>query len=376
MTQQTDTLIVGGGVIGCALAYELAKAGVKTIVIDKDALGSQSTRAGAGMLGAQVEMDAPGPLYDLGIRSRALFAGWREELLDLSGIDIELQTAGICRVAVDEADRLALLERAKWQQAAGQRAEWLEEDQFRKEVGGQLQSQYGALYLPDDHQVRNPQLLHALVHSAMHYGADFREATAMTGFLMANGAVQGVMTLNGPIRADRVVIASGAWTGLLTDSLSLNIPVFPVKGQAFFLDTFAAPNPYTIFTHGCYILPKRNGQIYVGATEEHAGFDRRPNLGSLAKLSSQAVALMPSLGSLPFAQTIAGLRPGSPDGLPFLGPVPGIGGLYIASGHFRNGVLLAPITAQVMTDVLTGRETSVHLEPFAAGRMLQSAAAT
>lgn len=364
-----ETLIIGGGVIGCVIAYELAKAGQKALVIEKETLGSQSTRAGAGMLGAQVEMHNPGPLFELGLASRALFPALRDELLDISSVDIELQTPGIFRVAVDERDRAELKARMEWQQAHGQRAIWYEDVELRQVLGDTVSTAYGALYLPDDHQVRNMQLLLGLVTSAKKLGAQFLEETAMTGFVVENGAVVGVMTLNGVIRADRVVLAAGAWTGLLADQLSLDVPIYPVKGQSFLIDAYAPPTPYTIFTHGCYILPKRNGQIYVGATEEATGFDRRANLGSLAHLSGRAVELMPRLGGLPFAEPIAGLRPGTRDGLPFLGSVPGVEGLYLASGHFRNGVLLAPITGKLIAELLTGKETSLDMEPFSIKRV-------
>ncbi|TCP55360.1 glycine oxidase [Tumebacillus sp. BK434] len=368
-THETDTLIVGGGVIGCAIAYELAKAGVDVILLEKETLGSQSTRAGAGMLGAQVEMTEPGPMYELGVKSRALFPKLREELLEISGIDMELHTPGIFRVAVDEQDRTALLERQRWQTASGQRAVWFEDEDLRSEMGDLVAPRFGALYLPDDHQVRNPQLLLAMAASAKRLGVRMFEHTPMIGFLQENGAVTGVKTVDGVIRAERVIVAAGAWSGLLARQLGLELPVFPVKGQSFLLDSYAPPTPFTIYTHGCYILPKKNGQVYVGATEEQqAGFDRRPNLRSLASLSSQAVGLLPSLGDLPFSTPLAGLRPGSLDGLPYLGHVPGIEGLYIASGHFRNGVLLSAITGHVMAELLTGKPTSVDLEPFAVGR--------
>lgn len=368
---KTDTLIIGGGVIGCAIAYELAKAGQKPLVIEKDTLGSQATCAGAGMLGAQVEMHSPGPMFELGLASRALFPQWQQELSEISGIDIELQTPGIFRVAVDEADRRSLLERQKWQQEHGQRAIWMEDDELRRELGDLVSPTFGALYLPDDHQVRNPQLLLALSASAKRLGANFLENTAMIGFLTENGAVVGVKTINGSIYADRVIVAAGAWSGLLASQLGLEVPIFPVKGQSFFLDTYAPPSPYTIFTHGCYILPKRNGQIYVGATEEESGFDRRPNLGSLASLSSRATTLMPTLGALSFSRPISGLRPGSQDGLPFLGAVPNVQGLYLASGHFRNGVLLSAITSKVMSDLIMTGKPSLDLTPFSVIRMFK-----
>ncbi|ASS76148.1 glycine oxidase ThiO [Tumebacillus algifaecis] len=370
---QTDTLIVGGGVIGCAIAYELAKAGVQVTVLEKDTLGSQSTRAGAGMLGAQVEMTKPDPMFDLSIQSRALFPKLREELLELSGIDMELHTSGIFRIAVDEADRAALLDRQSWQTEAGQRAVWFEDEELRGELGDILSPTYGALYLPDDHQVRNPQLLLALAASSKRLGARFLEHSAMVCFLQDNGAIVGVKTVDSEIRADRVILAAGAWSGLIANQLGLELPVFPVKGQSFLLDSYSPPTPFTIYTHGCYILPKRNGQVYVGATEEtRSGFDRRPNLRSLATLSSQAVQLLPSLGDLPFSTPLAGLRPGSLDGLPFLGSVPGIAGLYVATGHFRNGVLLSAITGRLIAELLTGKTPSVDLEPFSLSRLQHS----
>jgi glycine oxidase len=361
-------LIIGGGVIGTAIAFELAKRGDKPLLIEKDTLGSQATCAGAGMLGAQVEMHQPGPMFELGITSRALFADLQRELIEISGIDIELQTPGIFRVAVDEEDRRDLLERQSWQQAHGQRAIWMEDEEMRRELGDLVSTTYGALYLPDDHQVRNPQLMIAYAQSAKKLGARFLEHTAMTGFLMKNGKVVGVKTVNGEIHADRVILAAGAWSGLLANQLGLDVPIFPVKGQSFFLDAYAPPTPYTVFTHGCYILPKRNGQIYVGATEEEAGFDRRPNLGPLAWLASRSSELMPTLSQLPFDKPIAGLRPGSRDGLPFLGAVPGIEGLFVASGHFRNGVLLSAITGKVMAELLTTGTPSLDLTPFSVAR--------
>lgn len=366
--QHTDTLIVGGGVIGVAIAYELAKAGLKPLVVEKNTLGSQSTGAGAGMLGAQVEMRQPGPLYDLGLASRALFPQWREELLEVGNIDIELQTSGIFRLATSEEDRQALLDRHRWQNDLGQRAVWFEDEELRKELGDITGPTYGALYLPDDHQVRNTQLLLGLAASAKRLGARFLEQTAVVSFLTEGDTVTGVQTLDGTIHADRTILAAGAWSGLLARQLDIDLPIFPVKGQAFLLDTYAPPTPFTLFTHGCYILPKRNGQIYVGATEEPAGFDRRPNLSALATLSNIAVKLMPTLGQMPFSHPLAGLRPGTADGIPFLGPVPGLKNLFLASGHFRNGVLMAPITARLTKELVLNQTPTFDPAPFSLTR--------
>lgn len=369
---QTDVLIIGGGVIGSVIAYELAKAGLAPLVLEKNTLGSQSTRAGAGMLGAQVEMHQPGPMFELGLKSRALFPHLRDELLELSGIDIELLKSGIFRLAVDEEDREHLLQRQAWQTAQGQQAIWYEDAELRRELGDAVSTTYGALYLPDDHQVRNSQVMLALTASAKRLGAQFVEQTAVIGFLIANGRVAGVKTLQGDVRANRVVLAGGAWSGLLAAHLEVHLPIFPVKGQAFLVEAYAPPTPYTIFTHGCYLLPKCNGTIYVGATEEDAGYDSRPTLGSLAQLATRAVELMPVLRDLPFSAPLAGLRPSSADGLPFLGNVPGLDGLYVAAGHFRNGVLLSAITGQLMRELLTGQTPSVDLTPFSVERTMKT----
>ena len=319
------------------------------------------------MLGAQVEMHNPA-IVELGIKSRALFADLRDELLELCNIDIELLTEGIFRVAVDETDRQLLLQRREWQTQLGQQAIWCEDHEVRKRWD-LVNTTHGALYLPNDHQVRNSQMLLGLTASPQ-LGAQLLEQMAVIGFLSENGQIVGVKTIQGEIRANQVVLATGAWTGLIAEHLEFELPVFPVKGQAFLLNTYAPATPYTVFTHGCYILPKNNGTVYVGATEENVGFDHHPK----SRLARQTLhtSRLPDAIAWRTAHFRAACRvtSGLRRCMPFLGPVPGIEGLYVAAGHFRNGILLSAITGQVMSDVLNGKTPSVDLTPFAVGRGL------
>lgn len=367
-----DVCIVGGGVIGCSIAYFAAKKGLRPLVLEKHTLGSQSTQAGAGMLGAQVEMEEPDALFRLGIASRALYKELREELKDRSGLDIELQTAGILRLAVSEADRQTLLARRDWQNSNGQRTQWLEDDELYKDFGDLFGPTFGALYLPDDHQIRNLALLNALVAAASAMGAEFREHTEVTGFLRQGDRILGVETNSGRFKAGHVVLAAGAWSGLLGKSAGLELPIFPIKGQAVLAETRIPVTPLTVFTHGTYMVPKLTGHIYIGATMENAGFDKTPTLQGISRLVSDAVRIMPPLGKLGWSAHLVGLRPGSRDGFPFLGELPGAEGLLVASGHSRNGVLLAPVTGLAMAELLAGETPSVDLSPFSPARLLQA----
>lgn len=371
MQNTYDVCVVGGGVIGCSIAYYLAKKGLRPLVVEKNTLGSQSTQAGAGMLGAQVEMEKPDPLFSLGIQSRALYKSLQAELKDISGVDIELQTSGILRLAVSEEDRNSLLDRMSWQSAHGQKSDWLEDEDLRRDFGDLLGPTYGALFLPDDHQVRNIALLTALVSAATLLGAAFLENTETIRFVQKGSRVLGVETNNGRFEADSVILAAGAWSGLLAQTAGFELPVFPVKGQAVLAQTHAPLTPFTVFTHGTYMVPKLVGHLYIGATTENIGFDTAPTLQGISRLLTDAARIMPPLKRLGFQASLVGLRPGSADGLPFLGEVPGFDGLYVASGHLRNGVLLAPITGQIMSELVTGHKPDINMEPFRVSRFTQ-----
>jgi glycine oxidase len=368
MSIRTDIIIVGGGVIGTAIAYFLAKEGVKPLVIDRGKTG-QASRAAGGMLGAQVEMHEPGPLFELALQSRSMFPQLQEELYEIAKVDIELNRTGMLRVAVSEEDREELIKRIPWQKQAGCRADWLEEEDLRRTCGDILSPTYGALYLPDDGQVRSPRLLQALTQAAALLGSRFIEETEVIGFVREGDRICGVRTLQEVYPADQIVIAAGAWSGYLLSLLGIDLPVQPQKGQSLFVEAVPPVTPYTLYTHGTYIIPKANGQTYVGATAETVGFDPRPTLQNMERLTTSANRLVPALARSIFAGTITGFRPASHDGLPYIGRIPQVEGLYVATGHWRNGILLSAVTGRLMSELLLSRPLSRSLAPFAPERL-------
>ncbi|UOF90431.1 glycine oxidase ThiO [Fodinisporobacter ferrooxydans] len=370
--KQTDVIVIGGGIIGCSIAFHLQQAGKRCIVFEQGQIGNQASKAGAGMLGAQVEMANPGPIYDLGIQSRGMFPELSGILYEISGVDIEYQKQGILRLATSEDEVKTLQNRKQWQEASGQTAEWLTPAELQAMTSGAVFSAYGALYLPNDHQVRNPPLVRAFASSAKKLGASFYEHTEVTGFLYEQDRIIGVATQDQTWYAEYIVIAGGAFSSVLGRKLELDIPVFPVKGQAI-LANGTMPVPYTVFTHGCYLVPKLTDQVYIGATEQPNQKDLTPSLGSIAKLSNRAAELVPVAESFSYGKSIIGLRPGSVDSLPILGEATQYKGLFLATGHFRNGVLLSPITGKIITDLITKGISDVDITPFLLERFQEKA---
>lgn len=371
--QTQDVIIIGGGVIGCSIAYHLAKKGADVVVLERDHIGAHASSAAAGMLGAQVEMAFPGPMIELCLRSRAMFPELGRDLYQWSGLDIELNTAGLLRVAWDRTEAEQLRDRARWQRELGGRAEWWETRSVREdepEVGTGIS---GALFLPDDAQVSAPRLTLAFARAAQALGARLMEGCEVTGFLTEGDRVTGVETANGVFRAGTVVLAAGAWSGVMARRLGLHLPVFPVKGESLALRPNRQLLQKTLFAHGCYLVPKADGRIVVGATEREHDFSAGVSLGAIHQLAEEAVRLIPSLAQADLFTYWSSVRPGSGDGLPLMGPLAAVRGLYVASGHFRNGILLSPITGALMAELIAGRAVP-ELAPFSPNRLLESAA--
>ncbi|BCJ86424.1 glycine oxidase ThiO [Effusibacillus dendaii] len=368
MRKTFDVCIIGGGIIGTAIAYYTARKGLRPLILERSTFGSQSTQAAGGMLGAQVETNTPDPLFQFAVQSRAMFQDLQAELKELSGYDIELQTAGMIRLAVSEEDRASLLAKQEWQTQFGQRAEWMEDADIRKMAGDLFGATYGGLFLPDDLQVRSMAMLQALLAGARKLGAEVQEHTEVINFLQEGGRVIGVETGNGPFYADQTVLAAGAWSGLISRRIGLDLPVFPVKGQSILAKASSPITPFTVFTHGTYFVPKISGHLYIGATMEQVGFDKTHTLQGINRILTDATRILPSIKQLGIHSTLVGLRPGSADGLPYIGSIEGIEGLHVASGHLRNGILLAPLTGLVVSELLTGQPVSVDLTPFSISR--------
>lgn len=372
-----DVLIVGGGVIGCAAAYTLAREGLSVVLLEEAELAGQASGAAAGMLAPVGEALGPpehrpsDAFLRLGLASLELFPALCERVRELSGIDPEFEPSGILRLVLGEQAAVGLREQRAALASAGIAVEWVAADDLSRIQPGLAADVCGAIWSPGEAHVRSPLLSRALAGAAASLGADVRTGVAVRGLIRGRGRdghrVSGVVTTEGELSAGAVVVCTGARAGSLSDWLdgAWRIPVEPVRGQICALEAPHPPLASIVWGPGAYLVPKRDGSVVVGATEEHVGFDRRVTAGGMQQLTAAACALVPGLVDAGFLRGWAGLRPGSPDGLPAVGPVPGFDGLWVAAGHYRNGVLLAPLTARVLLDGITGKTSpdAVALSP-------------
>lgn len=367
-------IIIGGGVIGCSAAYELAKAGFACTLLDKGALNQEASTAAAGMLGAQVETHGPGPFYELCIQSQQLYKAWIDELELYSAVTAQYIGEGILRAALTEEDELELRSRLPWIQ----NAEWLTASDMLKLEPELSHAVRGGLHFYADHQVHPVWLAKALGAAIVKQGCQIREWTPVFRLLTeaGTGRVCGVQTSEGALHADIVVLASGAWSPALTEPLGIQLPMFPVKGQCLSVKTAAPLIRSTVFTHGCYIVPKMDGSYIIGATQVEVGFDKHVTVSAIGELHSRAATLLPRMNEAEFIHTWAGFRPGTRDGLPFLGASDETPGLIFATGHYRNGILLAPVTGKIVAQIATGEPTLVDLKAYSPMRASAAAAAS
>ncbi len=330
-------VVVGGGVIGCAIAYSLARRRVRVILCERGRIGGAASYGAGGMLAPQVEAHGPGPLLDLGLQARALFG----ELQQALPFPFDLDFSGILRVAADPDGAERLRARAAWQQAAGLTARLLDAVEVREMCPAAAEVTAG-LWVPDG-QVSSLRLTLALAAGATRHGAELREGVTVRGSVA--GALE---TSAGPVRCGTVIMAAGAWTGGLT-----GLPVGPLKGQRLLLREAGAPMGCILWGDGAYLVPKPGGGVLVGATEEpEAGFDPRVTVGAVARLSQAAIRLVPGLAGAELVETWAGFRPAAPDRLPVLGPLPNRPDVWVASGHYRNGILLSALTGELIAGTL------------------------
>jgi len=353
MTRVPDAVVVGGGVIGAAVAFSLARAGLAVSLLERAGLAGQASSAAAGMLAPFSEGHGAGPLRRAGLASLALFPALVAELRDASGIDPELVRSGCLRVPADDAEADAL----RGREDAAHDVAWLDAGDLARLAPGLAPAlrERGALFCAREAHVRSPLLTQAFAGAAAARGARIETGVAARGLLRDGARVCGVATSAGERPAGLVVLCPGsfaaecaAWIGP-----GARLPVEPVRGQIVALE---APGPRSIvWGRDAYLVPKRDGSLVVGATVERVGFDSRTTAGGVAALLAAARALLPALEEARFLGASAGLRPDTPDHLPLVGPWPGVPGLVVATGHYRNGVLLAPLTGQLVADGALGK---------------------
>lgn len=371
MTDAYDAIVVGGGVIGGAIAYNLAKRGGKVLLLEKDRLASKASGAAAGMLGAQAEMDGEGSLFQLARKSRAMFTQLAGEIKETSGIDIELINKGMLKVALNEQQQQEYKRVIAIQRQSGEQADWMTGEEVRRKEPVLSDAITGAMHLEKDGQVEATQLTLGFLKSAAARGVVIKEFVEVYYFQLSKGKVSGVVTNEGNFISENVIVAGGAWSKKLLSKTGLQLDTYPVKGECFSVVTHSQMLTTTVFSHGCYLVPKKGGRIIVGATVKPRTFCKKVTVEGISILMEQAKKLMPSIVEAEWERAWAGIRPQTGDGLPYLGEHPAYKGLFIATGHFRNGILLSPITGEVIADLVEGKPTSLNLEPFRVDRLVR-----
>ncbi len=363
-----DVIVVGGGVIGCAIACYLVREGLRVEVVERGELGGEASGAAAGMLAPLSEVEDVGPFQQLCLESLRMFPSLVAELREETGIDVEYLPSGILRVALNGAEEHSLRRICETTDCLP--LQWLSPDAVHCLEPGLSAAIKGAAFSPDEHQVNADRLTQAFARAAGKNGASFRRHLAVTRLLTENGRVVGVRTAEADFVAGHVVLAAGPWTRRLAASLGVDLPVFPVRGQMMALPSKPALR-HIIWGSDGYLVPKANGLVFVGATVEKAGFRRRTTAAGLRSLSKMASMLAPRASAFAPVDSWAGLRPGSADGLPLLGPLPGWEGVSVATGHHRNGILLSPITGHLVARSLIDASPNEALAPFSSARFLR-----
>jgi glycine oxidase len=366
--------VVGGGIIGCATAWELARAGCAVTLFERATPGAEASGAAAGILAPL--SDSPDSAY-----ARLALASWRlyptvvEELRELTGIDVEYVTRGTIYPLFSAEDVRRAEARAGERVVPEYGIEAWDTADVRNHEPSLSSRVRGAMFVRGDHWVNNQRLVVAYAQAAVAAGVALHAGTAVSRVPVEAGRARGVMAEGELWEADAVVVAAGAWTGELVASFGQRLPIEPKRGQMLALGHVPPVLSHCVHGDGVYLVPRPSGELLVGATVERVGFQRAVTAGGIADLLSAAIDLCPALTGLPIARTWSGFRPWLPDSLPVLGPWPGVDGLWVATGHYRNGILLAPITARLMTAWLTSGAPGVDVDDFLAARLVRTARA-
>ena len=360
-----DVLIIGGGVIGLTTGYFLARAGARVQILDQNDFGRESSWAGAGIVQVGKPKRLSSPMVQLRAESAALFASLSDELRQQTGIDNGFVRCGGLDCGRTEEQLLQRTRAGRDEEAACEVLDARQLSELEPAMSARLP---GAVYFPDMAQVRNPRHMKALVAACVRLGVTMTPGAPVYSLQRQGSVIREARCQQGNLSAGKFLIAAGAWSGLLMDLIECPCPIRPVRGQIALLKVASPLFSRVINSGSRYLVPRPDGRILVGSTEEEAGFDKRTTAAAIQGLLELARDLVPSLSDSHLERCWAGLRPGTPDRRPYLGPVPGWDNLFVASGHFRSGIQLSPGTAKVITEALLGQVPSVPLDAFRLGR--------
>ena len=346
MSSTYDAVIIGGGVIGCSIAYQLSRRKKKVLLLEKERVGEKASSAAAGMLGAQMEFEVGHPLYPLAKTSREMFRSLSQELYEVSGIDIELIEKGIYELAFTEEETFQLQRRGEKDFFYGEKISWLSSVELQEREPALSTSARGALYFPNDGQVSPIKLTNAYLEAAKTFDAEVKEHTEVTRLVQNGNRITGVQTKSETILAEHVILAGGVWSSELDPALQM----VPVKGECVSFITDKPLLTGTVKYKGCYLVPKRHNRIVIGATSIPDTFDEKVTFTGMFELMERAKQIVPSLQEAIFERAWTGIRPQTKSGRPYIGPHPVVEGMFLAAGHYRNGILLSPLTGKMIAD--------------------------
>lgn len=389
-----DVVVVGGGIIGCAVAYYATMRGLRVTLVDRPKRGRATSASAGGLwpIGESVGLGCgvifhrthaasnaapaldkhparlPRCFFEFSLRSNAMFPELAQALRNTCGKDVEWERTSLYFLMFDDADEAFARTVQESCRGVVETTEWLTAEALAAAEPAVTREVRGALAFHGDDQLNPYRLADALRDAARVRGATVVSHTEVTGIDVQSGRVAGVSTADGTIACNLVVNAAGAWAGEVGRMVGLELPVRPVRGQILGTESLPRRLRACLSTSDCYLMQKQHGEVIIGSTTEEVGFDTGVTPSALKSLAAGAIRAVPSLENVQLKRAWAGLRPGTPDELPILGPVDGLAGYLNACGHFRTGILNAPLTGLLISGLAAGEPTSVSIEPYLLSR--------
>jgi glycine oxidase len=371
MRETADVVVIGGGIIGCAIAYEFARAGRSVVVLERGRIGGEASSASGGILVPlhDAEEGERTPQYDLDRASQLLFPDLVSDLEGATGMDLQFERTGSLRVARSEDEAELLREQFEgWRSELDIGVEWVDEKGTREmepHLGPEVQS---SVYCAEEWSISSTRMVRALARAADQLGAVFYEDTPVFGARCSGGECKALLTPEGEVSAGEFVIAAGAWSRVPCGWFGVEVPISPARGQMAAVRSVERLLRHIILCSSGGISPKQNGQVWVGSTVELVGFQKRNTPEGLLQILAPMAELVPEAATAAMERTWSGLRPFCEDGLHAIGRLPGVDGVTIASGHFKMGIIGAPMTALAVRDLVEEGHVHPVIEPFSPAR--------